>query len=451
MAQRPPSSDAVIVLPSVVGVGSCADDELFALQGELGLARRRVDARAAVVAAEIARRSDRALGQQSLAARAGEVSAEKLIQKLTGATASEARALTSAGRALDAVEAGGAVWLSSVAGAVTSGELSVASAAAIATGLGEPSAAVSGSELLEAATILVSRAATATPEDIAKAARLARARLDTDSVADLEEHRRSKRTLSWFETADGMTRLQALLDPESAAIIIGALTTALSPRRGGPRFVDPAEVQRTRSMLDDPRTNEQLAVDTLVEIVQLAARAAGSGAIFGQKSPAVRVHVQAEALETGRGFAHFEGQSAVVSIQTAERHICLSGMLPILFDGTTPIDAGRAQRLHSPRQRAAIAAQWNGCAWTDCHRPPQFAEVHHLDAYNGSNTTLANGISLCRFHHMQLHANGWSIQKRPDGTYWLMPPPPQTSQPGHPWLHREPIELHSKSPLHNTG
>jgi hypothetical protein len=63
MAQNSTSDDAVIVLPSVVGVGLCADDELFALQGELGLARRRVDARAAVVAAEIARRSDRALGQ----------------------------------------------------------------------------------------------------------------------------------------------------------------------------------------------------------------------------------------------------------------------------------------------------------------------------------------------------------------------------------------------------
>jgi Domain of unknown function (DUF222) len=448
MAQNPTFDDAVIVLPSVFGVGSLADDQLLAVQGELGLARRRVDARAAVVAAEIARRSDRALGQHGLAARAGEPSAEKLIQKLTGTSASEARALTTAGRALDAVEGGGSAWLSSIADAVSSGELSVASAAAIANGLGEPSAEVSSSELLEVATGLVSRAGGATPEDIAKAARLARARLDIDSVADLEEHRRSRRTLSWFETADGMTRLQALLDPESAAIITGALATAMSPRRGGPRFVDPAEVQRAQDMLDDPRTNEQLAVDTLVDIVQLATRAAGSTAVFGQKSPAVRVHVQAEALETGHGCAHFEGQSAPVSIQTAERHICVTGMLPILFDGDTPIDAGRTQRLHSPRQRAAIAAQWNGCAWTDCHRPPQFAEVHHLEAYNGSNTTLANGISLCRFHHMQLHANGWSIQKREDNTYWLTPPP---LQPGQPALRSAPIELHSKSPLKHTG
>ena len=109
MARNPSSDDTIMVLPSVVGVGSLADEALLAIQGELGLARRRLDARAAVVAAEIARRSDRALGQQGLAARAGESSAEKLIQKLTGATASKARALMAAGKALDAVQGGGSV------------------------------------------------------------------------------------------------------------------------------------------------------------------------------------------------------------------------------------------------------------------------------------------------------------------------------------------------------
>lgn len=244
-----------------------------------------------------------------------------------------------------------------------------------------------------------------------------------------------------------MTRLSALLDPESAAVIVGALSTALSPRRGGPRFVDAVEVQRAQAMLDDPRTNDQLALDSLVEIIELATRTDGSIRIFGQKSPAVRVHVQAEVLEAGVGIAHFEGQSAPVSIQTAERHICLSGLLPILFDGNAPIDVGRAQRLHSTRQRAAITAQWNGCAWGECDRPPQFTEVHHIDAYDGHNTTLANGISLCRFHHMQLHANGWAIDARADGTYWLIPP----RSGGSPESTVPPRELHSKSPLRRTG
>ncbi|MGV8896212.1 MAG: DUF222 domain-containing protein [Rhodoglobus sp.] len=447
MAPNPSTSDTIIVLPSVVGVASLPDDALLSLQGELGVARRRVDASSAVIASEIARRSDRSLGQQGLAARTGESSPERVIQKLTGVSFTEARALTTAGAALEAVQNGQSVWLSAVAEAVSLGELSVASAAGIVSGVGVPSATVTCTDLGGIAAVLVSRAQHASPEEVAKAARTARARLDTESVADLEAHRISRRTLTWFETADGMTRLSALLDPESAAVIVGALATALSPRRGGPRFVDPAEIDRAQGMLDDPRSNEQLAVDTLVEIVQLATRAAGSTKVFGHKSPAVRVHVQAEALETGTGFAHFEGQSAPVSIQTAERHICVTGMLPILFDGNTPIDAGRTQRLHSPRQRAAITAHWNGCAWGDCDKPPQFTEVHHIEAFNGHNTTLNNGISLCRFHHMQLHANGWTIHTRSDGTYWLTPPPDPTTHQHH----RQPTEMRSKSPLQHTG
>lgn len=447
MAQNPTPSDTILVLPAVYGVCDLPDDALLALQSEFGRARRQLDARAAVIASEIARRSDRALGQRGLAARTGESSPEKVIQKLTGVSFADARALTAAGAVLDAVYHGESAWLSSVADAVTDGALSVGSASAIVSGLGEPSETVSTAQLSSAATVLVTRADGASPEEIAKAARVARARLDSDSVADREAHQLAQRSLKWFETSDGMTRLSALLDPESAAIVVGALNTALSPRRGGPRFVDPLEVQRAQAMLDDPRSNDQLALDTLVEIVQLATRAADSTRVFGQKSPAVRVHVQAEALHTGKGLAHFEGQSAPVSIQTAQRHICVTGVLPILFDGNTPIDAGRTHRLHSTRQRAALTAAWNGCAWGECDKPPQFTEAHHIEAYNGSNTTLANGISLCRFHHMQLHANGWMIEARADGTYWLTPPPGSAAQ-----QHQgQPRELRSKSPLQHTG
>ncbi|WP_309617539.1 DUF222 domain-containing protein, partial [Salinibacterium sp.] len=219
MARISSVSDTIIVLPSVAGVGDLADVQLLALQSELGAARRRVDASSAVIACEIARRSDRALGQQGLAARTGQSSPEKVIQKLTGVSFSDARAMITAGTALDSVHSGNAGWLTTVAGAVTDGTLSVAGAAAIMTGLGKPSETVTGADLGVVATVLVSRAGASTgigaaaPEDIAKAARTARAQLDLGSVADLEAHRLSKRSLTWFQNSDGMTRLSALLDP----------------------------------------------------------------------------------------------------------------------------------------------------------------------------------------------------------------------------------------------
>ena len=112
-----------------------------------------------------------------------------------------------------------------------------------------------------------------------------------------------------------------------------------------------------------------------------------------------------------------------------------------MFTGGTAIDVGKTNRLHSTKQRVAIAAQWNGCPVGDCDKPASMTEVHHIEAWDGSNTTLANGICLCRFHHMELHANGWKIRIHDDGTYWLEP------SPDHPGPPQKPIRLRSRSPF----
>ncbi len=477
-------TDTVVVLPRIDGLSVIADGELIDLQRRAGVARRKVDAVNAAIAGEIARRSDRSLGHKGLAATLGAATPEAAIQSLTGVSLTDAKAMTAVGAALDA----DSPWLAPVLEGVSNGTLSVASAAAIANGLGAPSDNVAADDLLDGAEELVEFAKQSTPENTAKSARNLRERLDVASIADLEAHRRSRRSLKWFEQADGTTRMVAVLDPESAAIITGALDTAMSPRRGGPRFVDAEQMPGHRGSagdgagegagdgalgsdargnagdgalrsdaehrIDDSRTNEQVAVDTLVDIVTLAERAANSeldpARIFGERSPAVRVHVPVEALTSGDGAAHIEGQSALVSVTTAERYVCTSGTVSILFAGDTAIDVSATQRLHSARQRIAIAAQWNGCAWPGCQRPPAMTEVHHMHAFNGHNTTLANAVPLCRFHHMQLHANAWSVTRRDDGTYWLIPPESArglTGTSGTSGTSGRAEQLHSKSPL----
>lgn len=418
-----------VTVPDLTEVERFSDAALLSAGRQIAAARRRLDALAVQVTTEFARRSDRSLGQSGLAARLGVASVEDAVQQVTGATRAEAKALTTVAGATSER----APWLGSVARSVAEGELSVAAAAAIASGLGAPSAEVSLEELCEAAGELVAAAPESTPEAIAKDARRVRERLDAERIADLESHRRSRRSLTWFRRPDGMTALSGLLDPESAAVITSAIDTVLSPRRGGPRFVDDGDAAQAAAIAADPRTAEQLALDTLVDIVDLAVRAAGSDIdpqrLFGTRTPAVRVHVTVETLIAGAGIARIEGQDAAVSAQTAARHVCTSGILPVLFDGASAIDAGRVHRLHSPRQRVALAAQWGGCAWHDCTRPPAMTEVHHVTAWDGRNTTLANGIPLCRFHHLQLHNTGWRIEVRGPFArreHWLIPPP------GHP-------------------
>ena len=348
---------SVVTLPAVEGIAHVTDEQLLELERQATAARRQVDAITLTITSEIVRRSDRSLGHAGLSARLGAPSPEKAIQVLAGVSFAEAKALATVATSVGDASP----WLSPVQSGVTDGSLSVASAAAIATGLGTPDADVAADDLLDAAEQLVDLATNATPESVGKSARILREQLAMASIADIEAHRRSRRSLTWHQLPDGMTRLNGLLDPESAAVITSAIDTVLSPRRGGPRFVDLEEQARANELVADSRTTPQLAVDTLVEIVELAVRASGTdidpGKLFGTRSPAVRVHVPLQALETGVGAGYFEGQTALVSVETAARHVCVSGIVPILFAGSKPIDVGNTQRLHSPRHRVGLAAQ----------------------------------------------------------------------------------------------
>lgn len=423
----------VLTLPDVSDVRSFTDAHLLAAIENATAGRRQFDAVLLELTGELNRRSTRDLGQNGLAARLGAKNVEHAIQTLTGASRTEAKALTE----VATVVSGDKPWLATVATSLAEGELSVAAAAAITAGLGTPNADVSAADLQDAADALVEAAHSpgVTPEALSATARQTRERLDVERIADIEEHRRSRRSLTWFQRSDGMTAMTGLLDPESAAIITTAIDTVLSPRRGGPRFIDPTDPAQVAADEGDRRTSEQLNVDTLVDIVALATRAANSEAdperLFGGRNPGVRIHISVDALATGVGAGWIEGQTAAISANTAAREVCTSGVLPILIQGAQPIDVGNNRRLHSVRQRIALAAYWGGCAWHGCSRPPAMTEIHHMSAFNGCNTTLANGIPLCRFHHMQLHNGGWRIEarSRPPGdtgtgpTYWLIPPP----------------------------
>jgi hypothetical protein len=410
------SASTVLVLPDVGDVRGVSDDALMGMQRDLAESRRRVDAASAVVAGELARRSHHELGYGGLAQRSGARTAERLVSRLTGMSGTEARAMVVVGEAL----AGRQPWMASVADAVAGGDVSVGAAAAIGSGLGEPSEGVDAQQLARAAERLARDVAGLPPEEAAKRARRVRDELDENGVADREAALRAKRYLRLFPLPDGMTRVTGLLDPESAALVTDAFDRVTAPRRGGVRFVDPVEKQRAEAIVADERTTEQLAVDAFVRMVQVAGEA-DQGAIFGRTAPSVRVHVTLDALRHGAGAAFAEGQEAALSVATVHRMVCAGGVIPILFDDDgRAINVGRAQRLFTSRQRIAIAARDGGCLIDDCDRPPSWTEAHHIDEWDAHHgrTDVDDGVSLCRHHHMWLHDSGARIV-REGARYWL--------------------------------
>lgn len=414
------------------------DDVLIHFQRSLAQARRNLDATAARLAGETARRSSREAGLDGLAQKEGFRTPEALIRSITGSTGREAVSLVRAGALLHDAGLDGTdrpaddgqllsdrPWLAAIGAEIAAGRLSVAAADAIRAGLGVPDAGVSADELADAARAIAADAQGLDADELYRRARIARDDLDEAGIAAREKARRDQRSLRRWRKPDGMTRYTWELDPEGAALVDGVYDQLTSPRRGGPGMMDPAERARIDAVEHDPRTTEQLASDGLLQLVTIAVGTDPSQ-IIGRAQPAVRVLVAVDALADRNGHGWIEGHSDPVSIETVERIACTSGAVPIIFDQHgQAIDVGREQRLFTRRQRVALATRDGGCRWPGCERPPAWTEAHHVEHWKRDQgaTDLANGILLCRHHHLLLHDNHWEITRESESRYWLIPPP----------------------------
>ena len=485
------------------------------------------------LAGDLARRSHRDLGNSGLAATLGHLNPAALLHSLTRTSFTEAARLIRVGLALNhadthcqsvtgdasagregeaetaqsvpvggagdtdvAVEAGpsGSTDAGSAAAAnsaatatatsesfqpilaaVATGELGIDAADRVIRTLGTVAAEVDPLVLRQATATLAREAVQSTTDQVGALARGLRDTLDRAGVPGREEQLRAKRYLRRSRVVDGLRRVSLLLDPESDVILTGAIDAAMSPRLGGPRFTDPAAVDRSAALVGDTRTNDQLALDTLVDLVRLGIDR-DDGTLLSATKLAVRVTISlsdlqaaaptsrfdaidpactgavgavgavAEADAVGRngvnpGVAWLEGSTELVSAATARRYLCEQGALPVILGGASqPLDLGTTRRLFSAAQRVCLAVRDGGCRWPGCDRPPSWCESHHINHYStGGKTNVADGMLLCRRHHLILHNNGWQITR--DRTEYRLWPPPNVDSA------RKPITLPTKSPL----
>jgi len=394
---------AVSGLPA--SFGTLDDATLVSTARAAGLLQQRSNAVFAAVAAEVARRSAPSLGSAGLAQSTGHRTPQELLRVTTGTTAREAFTAVRVGL-LPTTHP----WVPVMA--------NPAAADSLATGLGLPTASVTAAQLAEAAAALAAEGLDA--DRLLRRAREIRDELDEAGVTDREASRRAERSLKFSRRPNGMAHLSWMMDPETAAIAGELFDRVTSPRRGGPRFVSSPDSDR---ILDDPRTTDQLASDVFLELVVQGA-AADSSQLLGTGAPQLRVLVNAHALESRSGHGFIEGQADPVSIETVERIACTGTVTEVVFATGQPLDVGREQRLYTARQRIALAVRDGGCRWPGCERPPSWTEAHHVRHWQRDHggTDVADGILLCRHHHLLSHNNHWEIQ-REGSAYWLVPPP----------------------------
>ncbi|MFE5410694.1 DUF222 domain-containing protein [Microbacterium sp. NPDC056569] len=444
-------------LPAVID--ALPDEVVEHILGDASDMRRCVDLVSVIAAGVAARRSSRDRGQGGMAAVRGHRTPAAMIQSITGGTAADAKRAVQVGASL--IEGTGAGAIADVTGetdAAAAGEpdtpappwheplrrarlhggITSEQHDAIRRGLGEPpvdwsdiGAAGALREVWSiAAEQLIAEAAAFPVEELRRRARAVRDSLDPVGAEQRFAARFAERGFRLYQDADGLWQGRITFDDEMALWVKSAMDAALRPRRGGARFMTEEERTAAKSLVDDDRTNEQLAYDLFVDLVRSGALAEASD-VFGARQPGVRMVVvkdadgPRDAASRMIAVGHAEDGGDPLPGSIIDRNICMNGTLEVTVDSCgNPLDLGREQRLFNIPQRKALAVRDGGCLWPGCCVPASYCEAHHCDHWldDLGRTDIDRGILLCRFHHLLLHNKGWRITRNGLAPFILHPP-----------------------------
>jgi hypothetical protein len=267
-----------------------------------------------------------------------------------------------------------------------------------------------------------------------------------------------ERCVKFHHDTDGALVIEARLPPETGEIVLEALAAAGEAMYVRRRDLDAAgqiEAAQNNSaesslneglysppgpaeaVADDPDTpwwardtNEKQSysarrADALVLMAEsLLANGAGSRPA-GERNHIV-VHVDAEVLADPHspGRSELKGGPSLAG-ESTRRLACDASVVRLTEDGDgMPLNVGRKTRSIPPAVHRALRARDRGCRFPGC-TARHFVEGHHVKHWaRGGETSLANLVQLCHFHHRLVHEGGYGVRvcgnqqfefTRPDG------------------------------------
>lgn len=282
-------------------------------------------------------------------------------------------------------------------------------------------------DVAEAEAFLVEQATSFDAQLLSGIAQRLQDTLDPDGTLDDDARQQRRRFLSLLPNGDGMWRLTADLDAETAAMAMTVLHSLAAPKpdtRPGTRAdngrddgAQDAGQHRDR----DERTSPQRLHDALTAVLKLVLRS-GQLPRSGGIPTTVLITMTAEQFETRTGLATTSfgqplrvDQALRIADQASIAWIVHHSAGGVLNYGTT-------RRFASENQTLALISRDQGCAFPGCTDPPERTERHHITPWSqGGPTDLDNLCLLCDFHHDRIDTGGWTIHLK-DGVPWFTPP-----------------------------
>jgi Domain of unknown function (DUF222)/HNH endonuclease len=335
--------------------------------------------------------------------------------------------------------------LTRTAEALAAGKLSPAHAQVLAAGVQD----LPAHTVAEAEPVLLEAAGRLDPPRLRRALAHLRWVLDPEGADALAERQHQRRRLWLSPTWEGMVAVDGLLEPEAGQSLLAALEPLARPASAA-----------------DQRSSAQRTADALAELCR---RQLEGGRLpqAGGVRPQLLVTVDLDSLLGHGGVGGEVGGAGPLGAEACRRLACdgaltrvlvtrhptnphhhhptnhdhpggaggvgglvgrlraAATLLPPALGGapSQPLEVGRATRVVSAAQRAALVVRDGGCVFPDCGRPPPWCEAHHLRHWlDGGRTDLANLALVCRAHHRAVHEGGWRLHRDADGRLTATPP-----------------------------
>ncbi|WP_086665675.1 HNH endonuclease signature motif containing protein [Lentzea kentuckyensis] len=212
---------------------------------------------------------------------------------------------------------------------------------------------------------------------------------DAEPVPPVNQH-----VMRW---KNGMLEIRALLDA-----VTGAKYEAL---------LDPLAKPRPETVEDGPDlgSRAEREGDALADLVDLMLRA-DQLPEHGGEPVTLTMTMRYDDLAAQVGQATLDNGERV-PVDQVRQLACNAGIIPlILGTQSQPMDIGRKTRTFPAGIRRILVTRDRGCAFPGCGRPPKQCDGHHIRHWaDGGDTSVDNGVLLCRHHHTLVHQSEWEV------------------------------------------
>jgi hypothetical protein len=173
---------------------------------------------------------------------------------------------------------------------------------------------------------------------------------------------------------------------------------------------------------DDLRRSRARRVEALTTLAE-SFLASSRQELPGGDRQQVVVHVDAESLQHSRAGRCELEHGPSIAAETARRLACDASVITIIENGEgQPLNVGRKTRIIPPAIRRALNSRDRGCRFPGCSFK-RYVDGHHVRHWaHGGETSLANLVTLCRFHHRLVHEGRVVVRALDDGAFRFIRP-----------------------------